>query len=236
MKNFAYKTTILLFGLCLAILTSCVTRLNASLEADGSAVFNVNASLQRNMAALIQRLFSAAGQEGQALNGPAIARSMSNAPGVTSVSLRNTASAAVEGQIQVSQINEFLTSAGGNSFINYEQGQSGGRCEITINLDNGPEIIELLSLEIYDYLNALMAPVVTGEELRKNEYLELVASFYNRAISNEITSSRIIATIDFPAPVTGIKGGTFSGRRATFDIPLLDLLVLEEPVVLEVRW
>jgi hypothetical protein len=81
-----------------------------------------------------------------------------------------------------------------------------------------------------------MAPLATGEELDKAEYLELVASFYNRAISEEIAASRIRASLDFPGAVTSVQGGTFSGRRVTFDIPLLDLLVLETPLSYSVAW
>jgi hypothetical protein len=108
--------------------------------------------------------------------------------------------------------------------------------EININRANGPSVIELLSSDVSDYLNALMAPIASGEEITRSEYLELISSFYNRGISDEIASSRIRSSIEFPGAITGIRGGTFSGRRATFDIPLLDLLVLETPLIYEVNW
>jgi hypothetical protein len=163
---------------------------------------------------------------------------MSGAPGITGVLLRNTTPSAVEGTVQVSQISEFLSAASTEhrGFITFDRRSSGGRCEININRNSGPEILELLSPEIADYLNALMAPIATGEEMNKQEYLELVASFYNRSISDEIANSRIRASIDFPGPITSVRGGTFSGRRAEFDISLLDLLVLEIPLIYEVIW
>jgi hypothetical protein len=93
-----------------------------------------------------------------------------------------------------------------------------------------------LSPDIASYLEALMAPIATGEELGKAEYLRLVTSIYNRAISDEIALSRIRAAIDFPGPITNVRGGNFSGRRAEFDIPLLDILVLDTPLSYEVQW
>jgi hypothetical protein len=72
--------------------------------------------------------------------------------------------------------------------------------------------------------------------MTKLEYLELVSTIYSKAISDEIAASRIRASIDFPGTVTAARGGTFSGRRADFDIPLLDLLVLETPQTYEVTW
>ena len=222
-----------LLTLCLSLF-ACSARINGSFATDGSAALSVNISLEPGISALIQRLSAVGGQSGPILNGLEISQSMSQAPGVSSVSLRNTAPAAVEGQVRIISLSEFLDVEGG--FISFSQGSSGGRCVININLDNGPEIAELLSSEISDYLNALMAPIATGEEMDKQEYLDIVTSFYGRVISNEIASSRIRASIDFPGTVTNVQGGTFTGRRVNFDIPLLDLLVLETPLVYEVNW
>jgi len=242
MKRFLpFKIIFLFAGLC-CILLSCASRIEGTLAADGTAVMSVSISLEPRMTTLIRSLSKAGGQtDGPVLDGPAIARSMSNAPGVASVTLRNTAEAAVEGQVRISRIGDFLSAAeaGRNvrrGFITFEQGNTGGRCIININRQNGPAILELLSPEISDYLNALMAPLATGEELNRNEYLDLVASFYNRTISDEIAYSRIRASISFPGNITSIKGGTYSGRRAEFDIPLLDLLVAETPLTYEVTW
>jgi len=218
-------------------LFSCSMRIDGSLAANGSANFNVRMSLEPGITTLLQRLFAAGGQSGTPiLDGPSISRSMANAPGVASVSFRNTSGSAIEGQIRVTRINDFLAATDGSRFITIEQRGAGSRLTINIDRAKSPLILAMLSEEIVDYLNALMAPIATGEELEKNEYLDLVASFYNRNISNEIASSRIRASIEFPGAITSVRGGTFSGRSASFDIPLLDLLVLETPLVYEVNW
>jgi len=217
-------------------LFSCGGRINGSVSANGSAVFSVEMTLGQRISSVIRSLNSAGGQDGSLiLDGEAIAKSMS-IDGMTSVNLRNTAPAAVEGGIRVSDINRFLSAGEKSGFIKFEQRTGGGNCTINVNIDNGPLILENLSPEIADFLSALMAPIATGEVLNKSEYQQLVASFYNRAISDEISASRIRASIEFPGAITGVKGGTFSGRRAEFDIPFLDLLVLETPLILEVDW
>jgi len=190
------------------------------------------------MTALLRRVASAGGvTAGTILDGPAIAKSMSGSPsGKVSATLKNTSPSAVEGQVRVSAIGEFLSTADGRRFIAFEQGRSGGKCVFNIDRSNGPEMLELLSPQIVDLVNALMAPLATGEAMSKNEYLELVTAFYSKAISDEISSSKIRASIDFPGVITGIKGGTSSGKKATFEIPLLDLLVLETPLSYEVNW
>ena len=238
MKHFfTRKSSVCLLALCSVLLVSCAAQINGSLAADGSASLTVSMSLQPRMAALIRSLSAAGGQaDAPLLDGPAIALSMSQAPGIASVSFANTAPAAIEGRIQIARINEFLSVAEGRGFIAFEQTASGGRCAVSIDRKTSPEILELFSMEISDYLNALMAPIASGEEITKAEYLELVTSFYNKAISDEIAASRIRASIDFPGPVRSVTGGVFTGRRANFDIPLLDLLVLETPLAYEVRW
>ena len=214
---------------------SCAARINGPLKPDGSAEFFVNVSLEPRMAALIRNLAAAAGTAGESpmLDGPAIALSMSGASGIDSVSFKNTAPAAIEGSLRISQISEL---GSGKSFISFEQGSTGGYCLISISRDTGPEILSMLSPEITDYLDALMAPLATGESLKKDEYLALVSSVYNRAISDEISRSKIRASISFPGTIRSARGGTFTDRRADFDIPLLDLLVLETPLSYEVNW
>jgi len=231
MKNRFLWAVILIFSLF-----SCGGRINGSVSANGSAVFSVEMSLGQRISSVIRSLNSAGGQDGSLiLDGNAIAKSMS-IDGMTSVNLRNTAPAAVEGEIRVSDINRFLYAGEKSGFIKFEPKTGGGSCTININIDNGPLVLENLSPEIADFLSALMAPIATGEVLNKSEYQQLVASFYNKAISDEISASRIRASIEFPGAITGVKGGTFSGRKAEFDIPFLDLLVLETPLIYEVNW
>jgi len=236
MKIIKWARIITLSFLLLTLL-SCAARIDGSLKADGSATLNLNMSLERGIASLIQRMFAAGGQQGPALDGPAIARSMATAPGITSATLRNTSPTAIEGQIQISQINHFRSTTSGGEFITFNQRiGGGGRFIVNIDRENGAEILDMLSPEIADYLSVLMAPIATGEEMDKNEYLELVTSLYSKTISDEIASSRIRASIEFPGTISSVKGGTFSERRAAFVIPLIDLLVLEKPLVYEVYW
>jgi hypothetical protein len=81
-----------------------------------------------------------------------------------------------------------------------------------------------------------MAPAATGEPLSKVEYLDLVGSFYGKALADEIAAARITISIGFPGTVSSVKGGSFSGTQARFNIPLVDLLVLENPLEYEVVW
>lgn len=227
--------------LLIPFFSSCAGRVSGALLADGQADLNVYASLEPRMTMLIGALALASGTAQQGaplLNGPAISASMADAPGVESASFRNLSPAAIEGPVKISRLSDFLASGKSSGFISFEQGgaSKNGRCSIDLDLESGPQILDLISHEIGAYLSALMAPLATGEILTKTEYLMLVSSVYGRGISDEIAQAAIHAAVDFPGQVQSAKGGTFSGRRAEFQIPLLDLLVLETPLSYEVTW
>jgi len=197
---------------------------------------------------MLQALSAAGGQgDTPIINGQEIAASMSHAKGIDSVSFVNASVSAINGQIRISAVNDFLSPADRRGFVTFTQRagsggtstggiNSGGTCVININRDNGHRMLQLLSPEISDYLEIFMAPIITREVISKAEYLDQVAGFYNRTISNEIASSRIRASLDFPGTIQSVTGGTFSGRRAVFEVMLVDLFVLEQPMRFEVVW
>ena len=230
------------------LFASCTAQISGSLKVDGQADLQIYAALEPRITALIGGLAAASGmlQPGSPiLDGPAITASMSSAPGVASVSLNNIAPAAIEGPMQISRLGDFLArgKTGGKTqnskipnFIIFQQGKAGGRCVVTLSRDSGPEILDLISPEIGEYLTALMAPLATGDVLTKAEYLTLVGSVYGKGIADEIAQALVRAYIDFPGMVQSARGGTFSGRRAEFAIPLLDILVLEKTLTYDVMW
>ena len=235
-KNSRLMLLFLTFSL---IFMSCASQINGRLGADSAGDFTVSASLQPRISAIIRSFQTLAGNakpDGLIIDGGAIAQSMSSAPGIASVSFRNASPGSIEGPVKISKIGDFLAISGRSGFISFEQQNGAGRCSVNISLGDGPRLLSLISAEITDYLYALMAPLATGEALTKAEYIVLVGSVYGRGIADEISGSLIHAAVEFPGQVQSAQGGTFSGRRAEFDIPLLDLLVLETPLHYEVVW
>jgi len=225
----------------LAVFFSCSARIEGTVREGGAAEISLNASLEPRTQALIRSLRGFMGETTDApiLDGPAIAASMAAAPGVGTVSLKNTGSAALTGNISVAKIGDFLSGEAAKArFITYVEGQGAGASSINITLDrdSAPDLISRLSPEIGDYLSALMAPAVTGETSGRQEYLDLVASVYSRALADEIAAARIRTSIEFPRAVTAVKGGAASGKRAEFEVPLVDILVLEQPLLYDVSW
>jgi hypothetical protein len=219
--------------------SSCAAKISGQLGQAGAGNFSINMSLKPRLSGLIKS-FQNLAEERTALviDGQRIGSSLAGAPGIASASLKNTSPQALDGTVRISKINDFLSTGAATGFIRFEQGAGaqGGRCTISITREMGPNMLSLVSPEIAEYLEALMAPIATGEELSNSEYLEAVASIYGAGISDEIAQSSIQASIDFPGSIQSVKNGKYSGRRAEFDIPVLDLLVLEKPLSYEVVW
>jgi hypothetical protein len=236
----------ILSALCAAILffASCSGKVEGVLKQDGSAELDLEIALGRNMAErlrLINRVMRGAApgtQEAETplLDGSAIALSMEAAPGISAVVLRNQGPAAVAGTVSISHIGAFLAlpaKTAGTPFIRYDPA---GRLVISLDRESGPQLLTLLSEDVRDYLSTLAAPVATGIPLTKAAYREIVASLHGSRLAEEIAAAYIPITIEFPRPVREVKGGAARDRRARFDLPLIDLLVLEQPLIYEVIW
>jgi hypothetical protein len=229
----------LLGGLGLFLYASCSGQITGQLAQDTSGTLQIQAGLEPNIISLINTLRSlgpAGTRQGPILDAAAFNSALQAAPGVKSAVLRNNGQERIAGTVSISRIGDLFLA--GNGFIRYEgsPGAPSGKLSIHLDRATGFRILPLISSEAVDYLSALMAPVATGEALSKKEYLELVSSVYGEDIAAEIAAAGIGARISVPGAISSVKGGTFSGREARFDIPLLDILVLEAPLDYEIAW
>jgi hypothetical protein len=233
------KTGLLLLTTLLT--ASCSARIDGVIMTGGAAELTINTALEPRTIGLIRSIRGFAGDTSDKLilDGPEMSRSMARAPGIRAVSLRNTGTAALAGNISVTKVGDFLA---GNEpeargrFITFNESPGSSSIVIFINMDNAPDLISKLSPEVEEYLSALLAPAVLGEISTRQEYLDLITAVYGRAQAAEISAARILAVIEFPRQVQSVQGGKPQGNKAEFDIPLVDLMVLETPLRYEVRW
>lgn len=97
-----------------------------------------------------------------------------------------------------------------------------------------------MDLQTRSYVDLFMAPVFTGEPMSGEEYTALIASVYGKDLAQEIADARMEITLSAPrgekAASCSNADAKLSGRSARFSIPLLDLLVLEEPQAYRITW
>lgn len=129
------------------------------------------------------------------------------------------------------------------------------RMEIHFDKKTTAEIIALLPKELFEYSDLMMAPVLTGENITEDEYIELISSAYGTTAGRELQSSFFTIQIDCPGTVsqaaahertknggeTGQSQGeniqtVAKGKSVVFSIPLAKMLVLSNPVTLQASW
>jgi hypothetical protein len=105
-----------------------------------------------------------------------------------------------------------------------------------VSRETSQDLLGLLPLEAAEYLAAVMAPCATGENISRAEYLAMVAAICGRAFAEEMAAAILHFSVTVPGSVTLAGGGRYSGSTAVFEIPLLDILVLDRQLRCEVRW
>jgi len=114
------------------------------------------------------------------------------------------------------------------------------RIELTRSLVG--RTVNLLPASTRDYLDLLMAPSLGYDDMSRKEYEDLVAVAYGNTMLAELRSSRFTLTLRTPSPIRTARipegEGTahIVGTSAVFNIPLVALLTLEKPIILEVFW
>jgi hypothetical protein len=227
-----------------AALASCSGEISGVLRKDGSADIQARSALLPSVTALVGAV---SGGGATTLDAKTISASFSSARGIEKADFRNTTPSSVGGVISVSHVNEFLR--GQNSrLIEYTQDGSGGRLAISLDRTNAPGIVRLLSPDIADYLSCLMAPCSSQDWqfiTTKTEYLRQIKATYNtlrgnkglgNTLASDLRNAVVRLSLELPGTVASAKGGSFSGKRASFEVPVLDLLVLEKPITYEVLW
>jgi hypothetical protein len=222
-------------------LGSCGASISGKLERGGTGDFNVSAALAPAVTGKIRDFLALSRENSEGgeflINAQAIAFSMSKAPGVAQAGFRNTGPASLEGPVKIASIGDFLAPSGKAGFINFQENPGGGgRAAITISRETAPDMLALISADVTYNLMLLFAPIATGDNLSKEEYLTQVRLIHGDAVAAEINQARIQASVEFPGSLVSVRGGAFSGKKAEFTIPLVDLLVLEQPLSYEVVW
>jgi hypothetical protein len=113
--------------------------------------------------------------------------------------------------------------------------------QITLSSDTIPEILTLVPSDTVEYLDFLMAPLLTGEQMSEGDYKELIASVYGQTIARELSESAFELVITVPKAISSYEAPPQArvvrqGARLTFTIPLTALLSGREKAVYRVEW
>lgn len=104
---------------------------------------------------------------------------------------------------------------------------------LVISPESMQAFVQSLPQESQDYFELLMAPVLTGEEMTPEEYIDLVASFYGQPLADELKTANIKVALKCP---DGCRIKSNSSAEATFVISAADFLCLKETRIFTINW
>ena len=110
-----------------------------------------------------------------------------------------------------------------------------------------PETVQALFDQLPEYerscLDLLMAPVLTGEEMDKTDYLATIALVYGQDIADEMGKASVAVSLESPVgtkikktSLAKVAKSETSGRKVSFSIPFVDLLILMDAQTFSITW
>ncbi|WP_169311891.1 hypothetical protein [Gracilinema caldarium] len=219
---------------CVLSLSACSVSMVATLRSDQQVDVFFTGSIKPKVASLLNDLSSSNQKStGALISAAEITASFQKVPELALVATKDVAPQGLEGRFRIVDSEKlsqrFL-------FVQQILVKEESRFSVTLNRESTSQLLSLFTPEIRDYLDALMAPIITGEKLSPADYLTLVTSVYGKTIAQEIASSQITLEVHVPGTICSVLGGSGSGSKAFFVIPFVDLLVLENPLVYQIAW
>jgi len=227
---------VLMLALALATLGSCHIKQSASLKTDGSGSVRFRFELEQfflsallDMASLDPNSRSA--HRDTVFDVEQIRKEFARKPDVELIRVESPSPRILEGEFEFQDVEavfkgeQELTQAGVASFE-----RSPDRSTLLFHLDrsNFGQVASFLPMQNNPLFRILGPEENAGTS--EEEYLEMMAFMLGEKGPPAIRASFIELEIDVEGEVISQTGGTVSGRTVTFRIPLLDMLLLEEPL------
>lgn len=110
--------------------------------------------------------------------------------------------------------------------------------EISINPENLNTILAHFPPETRDYIDILMAPVFTGEDLTKEEYIQLIKAAYGEKLAGELAVENLNLELEFPSKKLKVflNGEEKSLSDNNLIIPLADFLTMSKGFSIKMIW
>ncbi len=115
--------------------------------------------------------------------------------------------------------------------------------KLTLDEQTMASLISLMGEETLLYIEALQAPIFTGEEMSTDEYLDFMGALYGDSIQKEMKNSLVTIKLSAPNTITNAyiepkTTGTVqhSKNTATFNLSLAELLANTSEIVFSIHW
>jgi len=226
----------ILLSACLScfLLASCSPSLTVSLSPDGSGALSWRGSMSPTSQTLVRRFSNQDNDAGGSLFKAEDIRVSLALAGIKADSIATPDSATLTVKASIPDANKLPADC-----VRFDG--KAKKAAITLSREVLAASLELMPPDTADYIELLMAPVFTGEELAPDEYRELVAAAYGKTIAAELAASIFTLSLSCPAAVTAAEATKpaqvkTAGKTANVTIALADLLTLSSPIIVTASW
>ena len=114
------------------------------------------------------------------------------------------------------------------SIVTVSKADTRTRVEISINMDNYEELTEIIPF-LADPNFEVYGPLYNND-LTEEEYLEMVSFILGEQCPDSIGKSKISIVVSAPKAIVSHNGKLRDSRTVEFSFPLIDFLLLHEPI------
>ena len=238
-KAAAFCTTILL---CLILLSSCVVTENLSL--DGEITKSSKVSGKSHVDISVDDFFVGVMEDlsnwtDKGNNDPVIdvaihdfEHNVKASRGTSGVVFTEIADNTYTGDFSFSDFSTLLADLSNGhadqSIVTIKKTDARTRVEININMDNYEELTQIIPF-LADPNFEVYGPLYNND-LTEEEYLEMVSFILREQCPESIGKSKITIAVSAPKAIVSHNGKLRDSRTVEFSFPLIDFLLLHEPI------
>lgn len=214
---------------------SCAS--SAAIKADGSLGLELKAEVPPSLGAKLRAL---SGKEaGARLFDPAtIRRSIEARPELRLAELSSAGPDSFSASLSVLDLAAALgkSELGKKGLVRLSKGPGWTELSLRLARGQGRAMLELFPGIDEELVDALSPPALEEDPLSEAEYRTMLTSLLGSKAMAGLEASSLALDLQAPAQVLDSEGGKLSGGVLKVRVPILDLLCLEKPVTIRLRW
>jgi hypothetical protein len=228
-----------MLALALLAIVSCSASADLAIRNDRSLTLSLSLEIPAAVEAKLRSLSSL--EPGQALVDPLAIRRGAEARGMQTLRSSSPSPASYLGSFTLPDIQAFSLSPAmaDTGLFSYGKGQGWASLRIRINRDNASALLSIFPGADEELLEALQPPALYDNPVSKAEYRSMLLALLGKSTAEALDSARFSLSLSLPGPILESEGLAIAGMKASgasFSLPVLDALTLEQPVELYARW
>ena len=217
-------------------LGACAVTQDIYLHGDRSGETTIAIDFSADVVARVQKMADITGGRADGAIDPVpIHNRLSARPGVTVYRVESPSEGRVEVEFAFEDAEDILPSANmitESSIVTFEEAEDGTRVRLYLDADNYRLLFQVHPILHHPAIRA-MGPA-ENTETTQEDYLSMMGYILGPTGPEAIGDSLITIRVAVEGELVSQRGGRMEDGSAVFEIPLLDVLLLHEPIDLEI--